>query len=88
MTTGPKYLTAKIAESKRSDTIPNYGRTRDGYTTRSGAPTSLLIRLEGEKRWRRVMVWQTSNMGTCFVRHGGENLIVRTDSIPEETCFR
>jgi len=49
----PKYLTTKIAESKRTlNHIPRYG----------------MIRLEGEKVWRRVMVWQFSNSGTC-ARH-------------------
>ncbi len=78
-----KYLVTKIAESKRTAETPRYGMARDGYTLRSGAPTSTLIRLEGEKRWRRVMVWCFSNSGTCFVRIKGESLIVREYEIPE-----
>lgn len=79
-----KYLTTKIVEARRTKTTPRYGMTRDGYTKRSGAPTSTMIRLEGEKRWRRLMVWQFSNAGTCFVRVKGESLIVDETQIPEE----
>ena len=79
---GPSYLTVPIAEHRRTAT-PRYGLTRDGYSVRSGAPTASLIRLEGEKRWRRVMVWQFSNAGTCFVRVKGRSLIVRDADIPE-----
>lgn len=76
------YLQKKISESKRTD-APHYGRTSDGYTCRSGAPTSLLVRLEGETRWRRLMVWQWSNAGTLFVRVGGEPLVVGDHDVPE-----
>ena len=81
------YLTTRIVETRRTDT-PRYGMAADGYTLRSGAPTSLMVKLEGEKRWRRLMVWQFSNAGTCFLRIKGEPLIVRESSIemdcPEE----
>lgn len=59
--------------------------TRLGYTYTSGAPIGTVIRLEGEKRWRRLWIWQTSNMGTCFVRVKGECLIVRGESLPRVT---
>ncbi len=68
---GITYLTTPIAEKRRTETTPRYGRTAMGYTVRSGAPSSYTIRLEGEKRWRRVMIWQFSNAGTCFVRING-----------------
>ena len=74
------YLTTPIAERRQVE-APRYGMTREGYTKRSGAPTSTMIRLEGEKRWRRVMVWQFSNAGTCFVRVRGQNLIVRLEEV-------
>lgn len=61
------YLTTPIAE-KKTTARPSYGMARSGYTLRSGAPTSIMIKLEGETRWRRVMVWQFSNAGTAFVR--------------------
>jgi hypothetical protein len=77
MTNTPKYLTTPIVETKRTDETPRYGMGRDGYTLRSGAPTDVLVRLEGETRWRRVMVWCFSNSGTCFVRVKGECLIVK-----------
>lgn len=69
------YLTTPIAASKQT-APPRYGMTRDGYSVRSGAPTSWLVRLAGEKRWRRVMVWQFSNAGTAFVRVGGKPLVL------------
>ncbi len=74
-----KYLKTPIVDVRETDR-PNWGMTRDGYTVRSGAPTSILVRLENEKRWRRVMVWCFSNAGTLFVRIKGESLIVREDS--------
>lgn len=64
------YLTTPIAEV-RETVPPRYGMTRDGYTVRSGAPTGFMVRLEGEKRWRRVMAWHFSNAGTAFVRIKG-----------------
>lgn len=60
------YLETPIA-AKRIVEAPRYGLTVGGYTTRAGAPTPYMIRLEGENRWRRVMCWQFSNVGTCFV---------------------
>jgi hypothetical protein len=76
-----EYLTVPIVETKRTQ-APRYGMTADGYTCRSGAPSSLMVRLEGEKRWRRLMIWQFSNAGTAFVRVKGKYLIVR--DIPGE----
>ena len=75
------YLTTPIAAVKQTER-PRYGMARDGYTVRSGAPTSTMIRLEGEARWRRLMVWQFSNMGTCFVRIGGKCHVVPDCDIP------
>ena len=76
------YLSKKIVG--RKDTArPQHGMTVYGYTKKSGAPTSLMIRLEGEKIWRRVMCWQFSNAGTLFVRILGENLVVNEWDIPE-----
>ena len=46
------YLETPIVEV-RETAPPNYGMTVHGYTSRSGAPTSLLVRLDGEVRWRR-----------------------------------
>lgn len=69
------YLQTKIAETKQTPT-PRWGMAADGYTLSSGAPTSYLIRLEGEKIWRRVMCVQFSNAGTLFIRMNGENFVV------------
>ena len=79
------YLKTKIAESKQTET-PRYGMAADGYTVKAGAPTSYLIRLEGEKRFRRVMCWQFSNVGTLFVRIKGTPYVVREYEIPRAMC--
>jgi len=71
----------QIAQAKRSGS-PRYGMTVDGYTKRSGAPTSIMVRLAGENRWRRLMVWQNSNCGTCFLRIKGEPVIVEDCNVP------
>ena len=72
----------KIAESRRT-AVPRYGIGADGYTLRSGAPTGWLVRLDGETRWRRIMVWQFSNVGTAFLRIGGVPVIVSDADLPE-----
>ncbi len=74
-------LTKPIVRAYRTPTTPQYGMAADGYTTRSGAPTSVMIVLEGEKRPRRVMVWCFSNVGTCFVKIGGVPHIVSDSDI-------
>lgn len=82
---GAKYLQATIAEARRAPIDSRRYMTRDGYTRRSGAPSSIVVRLEGEKRFRRLMVWQFSNAGTCFLRVRGEALIVPEYRIPPVT---
>lgn len=72
----------KIVASRRTD-VPRYGIGADGYSLRSGAPTGWLVRLDGETRWRRVMVWQFSNVGTAFLRIGGVPVIVSDADLPE-----
>jgi hypothetical protein len=76
------YLETPIAAVRRTET-PRYGMAADGYTLASGAPTSLLVRLEGEKRWRRLMCIQFSNAGSVFLRIKGERVFVREYDIPE-----
>lgn len=71
-----KYLTQSIVESRQTKP-PRYGMAADGYTLKSGAPTSYLVRLSGESRWRRLMCWQFSNAWTLFIRIKGECLVVR-----------
>jgi len=70
------YLKKDIAEAKRTPVSRTRGMTRMGYTTRAGAPTQWMIRLKGEKVWRRVMVWQFSNAGTAFVRIDGKPYVI------------
>lgn len=79
----PHYLKQRIVACKIKHPTPGRGMARDGYTTRSGAPTSRMIRLEGEKRWRRLMVWQFSNTGTLFVRIKGKPRIVPEHDLPK-----
>lgn len=79
----PKYLQTEIAQVKYTDT-PRYGFTRMGYSVRTGAPSHVMIRLEGEGRWRRVMVWCFSNASTYFVRVAGECLIVSGYDLDEK----
>lgn len=74
------YLTVRIVETRHTEP-PRYGVTRSGYSVRSGAPTSALIRLDGERRFRRVMVWQFSNAGTSFVRIKGVPHVIPTGSL-------
>ena len=80
-----KYLedSFKVTSVKRTYS-PKYGMCSSGYTKRSGAPTSYMVRLDGSKRWRRVMCWQFSNVGTLFVRIGGEEYIIRFDGTLQE----
>ena len=78
------YLTTPIVEVRQDPPPRGSGMTREGYTKRSGAPTSRMIRLQGEKRWRRLMVWQFSNLGTLFVRLDGKPHVVREEMLPEE----
>jgi hypothetical protein len=77
-----KYLEKEIVGVKVTPT-PRYGMTAYGYTIRSGAPTSKMVLLAGENRWRRVMVWQFSNAGTAFVRVKGEELVLRSCFLPD-----
>lgn len=76
-----QYLEKPIVAAKLTAT-PRYEMASDGVTIRSGAPTSRMIRLEGETRWRRLMVWQFSNAGTLFVRVGGKPLVVNEYDLP------
>jgi len=78
------YLETAIVESRRTEQ-PRYGSTSLGYTLRAGGPTGFLVRLAGEARWRRLMVRQFSNAGTCFLRIRGVEYIVRDYDLPEPT---
>lgn len=78
-----KYLRKKIVASRRDRNPPRYGRCVDGYTVRRGAPTEMMVMLQGEKRWRRVMVWCFSNCSTLFLRIRGEEFVVQSHEIPE-----
>lgn len=70
------HLTDDSIEEARQTDTPRWGMTVYGYTKRSGAPTSWLVRLKGENRWRRLMIYQFSNAGSVFLRVKGEVLFV------------
>jgi hypothetical protein len=62
-----KYLEQKIVEVRQTET-PRWGMTSEGYTCRGGAPTSRLIRLEGEKRMRRLYAGFRAIYGSVDLR--------------------
>ena len=75
------YEYAKITERKHSPFTGNIWNylTVDGYTKRSGAPTNLMVKIEGSNRWYRVMQDCFSNSGTDFIRtKNNPFLIVRS----------
>lgn len=80
-TFGELAIGRRIVETKRTAT-PRYGMTVGGYTCNAGAPTSYMVRFEGENRWRRLMCWCFSNVGTCFVRIGGVPFVVHELDLP------
>lgn len=71
-----KYLDKKIVDLKRTHR-PQYGMSANGYTHRSGAPTNVMIKLEGDRIWRRVMCIQTSNVGSFFIKMKGSNYYIQ-----------
>lgn len=77
-----EYLrdSATIAECRITDCPPN--RYAMGYGRK--IPTSRMIRLEGEKIWRRVYVMCWSNCGTAYVIVKGRVLVLDEFDMPEE----
>jgi hypothetical protein len=69
-----KYLAEhfRVAACKEKPIDQRPYLTVYGYTKRAGAPTNYMVRLRGEKRWRRVYVLQFSNAGSLFVTINGE----------------
>ncbi len=65
---GVQYLETKFSEAKAKDVRPNL--TNDGYTSRKGSPSHLMIKLGS--RWHRIYVLHFSNNGSSFVRVSGE----------------
>ena len=77
-----EYLEIPII-AKEQTLVPAYGMAASGYTLASGAPTSMLVMLQGEKRWRRLMVVCFSNVGSLFLNIRGKRLYVHEYMIPE-----
>lgn len=75
----------KIVEARRIPPPTQYGMTAMGYTKNSGAPTDLMVRIEGESRLRRLMVWQFSNAPTLWVRVKGQCCVISQHEIPTPT---
>lgn len=65
---GVQYLETKFTEAKAKDVRPNL--TNDGYTSRRGSPSHLMIKLG--TRWHRIYLFFFSNNGSSFVRVNGE----------------
>lgn len=76
-----KYLEKEITEKKQTK-IPSWGIRSDGYTQRNGAPTSWLVKLKGEKIWRRLMVFCFSNSGSLFLKIKGKRFFVKQFQLP------
>lgn len=78
---GKEIKRAEAVESRRHGN-PALRLTQDGYTRNEGSPTCYQVRLKGETRWRRVYIWQFSNIGTNFVKIKGENIIISVPPLP------
>lgn len=78
------YAPKPVAIRYRPAPNPYRGMAADGYTTRSGAVTSYEVQLTGDPawRWRRLMCWQFSNIGTVFVRVHGKCMVVCDTDLP------
>jgi hypothetical protein len=48
--------------------------TASGYGRK--IPTSKMVRLPGDKRWRRVYCCIYSNIGTCYVVRGKDWIVI------------
>lgn len=48
--------------------------TASGYGRR--IPTRYMVKLPGNKRWRRVYRCQISNAGTCYVLQGSDWIVI------------
>lgn len=66
---------ALIVDAKETK-APRPRLTAMGYTKADGSPTTVMVRLFGETRWRRVYVIQYSNMGSCFIKLLGDWVFV------------
>jgi len=74
-----QYLETKFTEAKAKDVRPNL--TIDGYTSKNGSPTHLMIKLGS--RWHRIYQLFFSNNGSCFVRVSGEAKYLTTSQWQE-----
>ena len=63
-----QYLETLFTDAKRKFARPNL--TNDGYTSRRGSPSNLMIKLGS--RWHRIYTLCFSNNGSSFVRVKGE----------------
>ena len=62
--------------ARKAEGKPQPRLTQMGYTRQGGSPTPEKVMLEGETVWRRVYVYQISNIGSCFVKSKGETIYI------------
>lgn len=63
-------------EEIKEDTTPMEVRYPKGdYSER---PLSYMVKLKGEKRWRRVYATPIGNVGVVYLKSGGKNLYCET----------
>lgn len=70
MITARHYLTdleSKVTDAPRHYTATGYGRK---------LPTTRMVRLPGNPRWRRVYCCCYSNVGTCYVTDGKNWIVI------------
>ncbi len=82
--TGPTYVAesfdAKISELRWQTLGLSY--TASGYGKK--IPSRYVVRIHGEKTWRRVYVTQYSNSGTHWITRNGEPFhVIRSTDLEE-----
>ena len=70
------YTNPDMVTDTRATVEPSYGRTVSGYGGK--VPTRYMVQYAG--RWHRVYVAQYGNAGTAYIVHGGEDLVLDTDT--------
>ena len=64
-----------LDDLERKETPAPWQRTTaTGYGRK--LPTTLMVKLPGGKRWRRVYCCQYSNAGTCYVLRGDDWVVI------------
>ena len=77
------HLKTPIVEVKYTD-FPLYAMVKNPYTIRTDEPTNRMVKLEGEKFWRRVMCWGYKNMETYLIWLKGRPFRIHDRDFPTE----